>query len=114
MTATPVSGMLAWGTTLHSAAAAPAPPAPNTPAGPFSITETAFSPATLSAAERVSIVNRCTNIIGNGSSFGICRSCRQGGLGELVCSSKQYLFTHWATGLGPVAQLSRNRATSLR
>lgn len=81
LTATAVSGMLAWGTSLHSAAAAPAPPAPNTPAGPFSITETAFSPASLSAAERLSITNRCTNIIGNGSSFGICRSCRQGGLG---------------------------------
>ncbi len=65
-----VSGMLAWGTTTHAAAAA----------GTFATTETAFSTATLSAAELASVTNRCTNIIGNGSTFGICRSCRAGGL----------------------------------
>ena len=65
-----VGGMLAWGTTLHA-----------DPTGGFAVTETAFSPATLSAGELASIGNRCTNIIGNGSSFGICRSCRAGGLG---------------------------------
>ena len=64
-------GMLAWGTTIHAAAAA----------GTFATTETAFSPASLSAGELASITNRCTNIIGNGSTFGICRSCRQGALG---------------------------------
>jgi hypothetical protein len=66
-------GMLAWGTTIHAAPAA----------GTFAVTETAFSPATLSAGELASITNRCTNIIGNGSSFGICKSCRQGGLGAV-------------------------------
>ena len=65
-------GMLAWGTTTHAAAAA----------GAFATTETAFSAATLSAAELASVKNRCTNIIGNGSTFGICRSCRAGGLGS--------------------------------
>ena len=65
------SGMLAWGTTVHAGAVA----------GSFATTETAFSPATLSAGELASITNRCTNIIGNGSTFGICRSCRAGGLG---------------------------------
>ena len=65
-----VPGMLAWGTTVHAAAAA----------GTFATTETAFIPATLSAGELASITNRCTNIIGNGSTFGICRSCRVGGL----------------------------------
>jgi hypothetical protein len=65
-------GLLAWGTTLHAAAA---------PAGAFNVTETKFLQATLSTGELESIRNRCTNIIGNGSSFGICKSCRQGGLG---------------------------------
>ena len=72
-TATIVPGLVAWGTTLHSTA--------TPPAAPFSVTETAFTPATLSAGELASITNRCTNIIGNGSTFGICRSCRAGGLG---------------------------------
>ena len=76
-TATIVNGMLAWGTTLHSSTAIDPPPAGTA----FSITETAFLPATLSAGELASITNRCTNIIGNGSTFGICRSCRLGGLG---------------------------------
>jgi len=65
------TGMLAWGTTIHAGAAA----------GTLDTTETAFSPATLSAGELASITNRCTNIIGNGSTFGICRSCRPGALG---------------------------------
>lgn len=63
-------GVHAWGTTLHGNAS-----------GTFSLTETPFSQGTLSAAELASITNRCTAIIGNGSTFGICRSCRQGGLG---------------------------------
>ena len=57
-------GMVAYGTTLH-------PPA---------VTETPFLRGTLSLAELASIKNRCTNIVGNGSTFGICRSCRVGGL----------------------------------
>ncbi len=60
-----VTGMVAWGTTIHVTS------------GP-AVTETAFTPATLSAGEATSITNRCTNIIGNGSGFGICRSCRAG------------------------------------
>ena len=73
------SGMLAWGTSIHA-----------TPvAGTFAVTETAFIPATLSSGaplsntELSSITNRCLNIIGNGSGFGICRSCRAGGLNRL-------------------------------
>ena len=71
-TAFPIAnGMLAWGTTVHAAPVA----------GTFAVTETAFSNATLSEQELASVRNRCTNIIGNGSTFGICRSCRVGGLG---------------------------------
>ena len=75
----PTNGMLAWGTTVHA----------GVPAGSFATTETAFIPATLVlpvagvpvlGSELASITNRCTNIIGNGSTFGICRSCRAGGL----------------------------------
>ena len=66
------TGMLAWGTTIHNAA-------PGVPG--FGVTETAFSPATLSAGELASITGRCTAIIGNGSKHGICGSCQQGGLG---------------------------------
>ena len=70
-------GMAAWGTTAHVPGANAVPAAP----APFAITETAFTPATLSAGELASINNRCTNIIGNGSGFGICRGCSAGGRG---------------------------------
>jgi hypothetical protein len=69
----PTSGIVAFRTTIHAAPAA----------STFGTTETQFLRATLSAAELASITNRCTNIIGNGSTFGICRSCRQGGLGAV-------------------------------
>jgi hypothetical protein len=66
-----VSGLAAWGTTLHL-----------TPtAGSYATTETAFTPATLSAGEQASITGRCAAIIGNASGFGICTSCRSGALG---------------------------------
>jgi len=69
------SGLLAWGTTSHSDSV------PVQPGSRLSITETPFLPATLSADELSSIRNRCANIVGNGSTFGQCRSCRLGGLG---------------------------------
>jgi hypothetical protein len=70
-TTTGVSGLAAWGTTLHT-----------TPvAGTVATTETPFTPATLSAGEAASLGNRCANILGNGSGFGICNSCRAGALG---------------------------------
>ena len=64
------AGMVAWGTTAHAGPAA----------GSFATTETPFLLAKLGPSELLSITNRCTNIIGNGSSFGLCRSCRAGGL----------------------------------
>jgi hypothetical protein len=45
------------------------------------VTETPFLPATLSAGEASRLTNLCTFINANGSGFGICRSCRLGGLG---------------------------------
>jgi len=75
------SGMLAWGTTVHAGAAAGSAAA---------VTETAFSPATLSGGdapiglgigELERLRSLCTFINANGSGFGICRTCRLGGLG---------------------------------
>ena len=66
------SGMLAFGTTVHAGAAAGSEAA---------ITETQFLPATLSPGEFDRLRNLCTFINANGSGFGICSSCRLGGLG---------------------------------
>ena len=77
------SGMLAWGTTVHAGAAA---------GSAAVITETPFLPATLSAlgqdgppplgiGEAARLQNLCTFIQANGSGFGICSTCRLGGLG---------------------------------
>ena len=66
------SGMVAWGTTVHAGAAA---------GDHAAITETPVLPASLSAGELGRITSLCGFIQGNGSGFGICRSCRLGGLG---------------------------------
>ena len=65
-------GMLGWGTTVHQ----------GVPAGTFAVNELPFKPASLGDAQLASLTGRCANIIGNGSSFGLCRSCRAGGLGQ--------------------------------
>ena len=62
-------GLHAWGTNSHAS-----------PSGGTTITEVPFLRGTLSTGDQASITNRCTNIIGNGSTFGICKSCRNGGL----------------------------------
>lgn len=64
-------GMQAWGTTVHTAPAG-APPA---------TTETAFLPSTLSTGELTRLTSLCRFVIANGTGFGICNSCRLGGLG---------------------------------
>ncbi len=69
---TVVPGMGAWGTTLHSL--------PTTPVT-YGLTETPFSTAPLSVGELSKLTVFCGFIQANGSGFGICKSCRTGGLG---------------------------------
>ena len=64
------AGLAAWGTNVHVT---------NPVSSQFSITESAFRPVTLGASELLSLTSRCAFIIGNGSGFGICRSCTPGG-----------------------------------
>jgi hypothetical protein len=72
-TETLAPGMVAWGTTLHQNTSAAA--------GTYNTTETAFTPATLSASELARLGTMCSVITGLGSGFGVCSSCRLGGLG---------------------------------
>jgi hypothetical protein len=67
-----VPGMRAWGTTIHGL--------PTTPVT-YGLTETSFLPSTLSPAELTKLTLFCSFIQANGSGFGICKSCRTGGLG---------------------------------
>ena len=71
-----VPGLLAWGTTIHAL-----PDTPGTPATTYGVTETAFSNASLSAAELLRMTQLCSFIRANGSGYGICKSCKVGGLG---------------------------------
>jgi len=64
-TATLAPGLVAWGTTNHAGPVS----------GAFSTTETAFTPATLSASELSHLGRVCSFIIGQGSGFGLCKSC---------------------------------------
>jgi len=66
-------GLLAWGTTLHQNTSTSTPT--------YAVTETAFSEATLSAAELAHITSFCGFIQADGSKFGICGGCPSNGLG---------------------------------
>ena len=70
-----VPGLAAWGTSIHAL-----PITPGSPATTYRVTETAFTNATLSGAELTRITTLCGFIQTNGSGFGICKSCRFGGL----------------------------------
>lgn len=80
-------GMLAWGTTYREITKTTTTPSPywweppktTTTTSSF-VTETPFTPATLSAGELARISSQCGAIQTNGSGYGICRSCRLGGL----------------------------------
>jgi hypothetical protein len=65
---------VAWGTTTHGVPTATGPA--------FSVTETAFSPATLSPGELQRDVQECQfiQVLGSGQ-FGICKGCQNAGLG---------------------------------
>ncbi len=65
-------GLLAWGTTIHAL--------PTSPVS-YTVTETPFSQAALTAAELAHITSFCGFIQANGSGFGICSGCSTGGLG---------------------------------
>jgi hypothetical protein len=85
-TATAAPGLAAWGTTTHATAAA-APPVngvtvtPTAPGVAGVTVETAFTPSTVNASELFKLQSFCSFAISNGSGFGICNSCRLGGLG---------------------------------
>lgn len=64
--ATLAGGLNAWATHLHNA--------------PPGLTEDAAQVALLSAAELAKVTSLCGFIQSNGSGFGICNSCRLGGL----------------------------------
>jgi hypothetical protein len=66
-------GLLGWATTLHQNTSTASPS--------YAVTETAFSEATLTAAELNHVTSFCGFIQANGSGFGICRGCPSFGLG---------------------------------
>ena len=70
------NGMAAWGTTIHAL-----PVTAGSPAGTYGVTETAFTPSTLSPAEFVRATSLCGFIESDGSGYGICKGCSMGGLG---------------------------------
>jgi hypothetical protein len=74
-TPTLANGLAAWGTTLHANTSAAA--------GTYSVTETSFSSATLSAGELARLAYGCGVVANVGSGFGVCNSCRLGGLGAV-------------------------------
>jgi hypothetical protein len=63
-------GLRAWGTTLHA-----------NPTGGYQVTENVFQQAALSRSEATKLANYCNFIGLVGSGFGVCKSCRLGGLG---------------------------------
>jgi hypothetical protein len=71
------NGLVAWGTSVHSAAT---PPLSGQQSGPFTVTSRAFVPATLSAGELSRLSTLCNFILANGSGYGVCKSCQLGGL----------------------------------
>jgi hypothetical protein len=72
---TPVAGLVISGTTIHVN--------PSAAAGAYGVTETALTPATLSAGEMARLAYTCGIVANQGGGFGVCNSCRVGGLGSV-------------------------------
>jgi hypothetical protein len=68
--------MLAWGTTLTANTSAAA--------GTYAVIPTVVKPATLSAGEQARLAYGCGVVANVGSGFGVCNSCRLGGLGAVA------------------------------
>lgn len=66
----PAPGLSAWGTTTHLITGLTT-----------GATENPFTPSTPSAGELTKLQSFCAFAIANGSGYGICNSCRPGGLG---------------------------------
>jgi hypothetical protein len=77
---TTAPGMVAWGTTVHANNMS-GPTISSAASDPGSVTETAFTPASLSTGEFARLSYGCGVVANVGSGFGICNSCRLGGLG---------------------------------
>jgi hypothetical protein len=69
-------GLMAWGTTIHAL-----PVGTATPATTYGVVETKFDSPMLSAEELFRMTQLCAFIRANGSGYGICKSCKVGGLG---------------------------------
>jgi hypothetical protein len=68
----PATGLVAWATTLHAA--------PTRPVS-YKVTETAFTDYIPGKGELDTNASTCRFLEFAGSGFGICKSCRLGGLG---------------------------------
>jgi hypothetical protein len=69
------AGLLAWGTTIHALPSLPGA------AVSYGVTETAFEHPYLVESELSRMTQLCAFIRANGSGYGICKSCKVGGLG---------------------------------
>jgi hypothetical protein len=66
-------GLTAWGTTVHAVSVNGAAPT-------YQLGETPFTKGFLSGAEFTRMTQLCAFIRANGSGYGLCKSCRLGGL----------------------------------
>jgi hypothetical protein len=77
------AGLAAWGTTAHALGPVSVLPAGGStpPVGTtLGLTETPFTPGTLSASELARLNTLCGFMQGNGTGYGICGSCRTSGV----------------------------------